>query len=186
MDFCHIIQPDQKADLIDGVIYMASPKVSKPPAYTAGSSCCSPNLRSSPTWAKSSAHGRRSGWGANDSPEPDIAFVKKRRLHLAREGHIAGPPDVAMEIVSPESVDRDYHKKRALYERAGVAEYWIIDEDIRKVTLLRLGRNGKYREIRPVKGILRNQVIKGFWLRPEWLWAETRPRQADVLKQLLG
>ncbi len=91
-----------------------------------------------------------------------------------------------MEIVSPESVDRDYHKKRALYERAGVAEYWIIDEDIRKVTLLRLGRNGKYREIRPVKGILRNQVIKGFWLRPEWLWAETRPRQADVLKQLLG
>src|SRR5205823_11824459 len=50
------------------------------------------------------------------SPEPDLAFVKKDRLMHRKRGHFDGPPDVAFEIVSPDSVDRDYTKKRKQYE----------------------------------------------------------------------
>jgi Uma2 family endonuclease len=186
VDFYDIIQPDQKADLIDGVIYMASPEGIKATRLYGWLFALLFDFVQLTDLGE--IFGSRTAFrlGPKDGPEPDIAFVKKARLHLARKAHIAGHPDVAMEIVSPESVERDYYKKRALYERAGVPEYSIIDEDLRRVTLLRLDRNGKYREIRPVKGILRSQVIKGFWLRPEWLWTETRPSKAEALKQILG
>lgn len=185
-DFCAVIRPDQKADLINGVIYMASPE------GTEANDLLVWLLRVLGDYLELSEAGRLFGsrvafrLGGNSGPEPDIAFLKRERLHLIRKTYVAGPPDVAMEIVSPESVDRDYHKKRTLYERAGVPEYWIIDEEMKKVTLLRLDSNGKYREVRPVKGILRSHVIKGFWLRPEWLWAESRPTKTEALKQILG
>jgi Uma2 family endonuclease len=102
-----------------------------------------------------------------NSPEPDILFVRKARMHLVRWGHIAGPADLAMEIVSPDSVQRDYLTKRQQYEQAGIKEYWIIDEITRKVVLLRLGPNGKYREVRAKDGALHSRVVPGFWLRPE-------------------
>lgn len=185
-DFYAIIQPEQKADLIDGIIYMASPEGTKASRLFAWLFVVLAHYLEYTELGE--IFGSRTAFrlGAKDSPEPDIAFVKKERLHLVREGHIAGAPDAAMEIVSPESVNRDYHKKRTLYERAGVAEYWIIDEEMRKVTLLRLDHTGKYREVRSVRGILRSQVIKGFWLRPEWLWAKPRPSKLDTVKEILG
>jgi Uma2 family endonuclease len=103
-----------------------------------------------------------------------------------KRGYVNGHPDVAMEIVSPESVARDYEKKRLQYEQAGVPEYWIIDEELRKVTLLCLDRTGRYRDVRPRKGVYYSQVLPGFWLRAEWLWQETRPSKADALKQLMA
>jgi Uma2 family endonuclease len=121
-----------------------------------------------------------------NGPEPDIGFIRRDRLHLVKRGYVKGPPDLAMEIVSPESVERDYEKKRALYEGAGIREYWIIDEELRKITLLVLDRKGKYREMRPRKGVFHSQVLPGFWVRPEWLWQEARPSKLDVLKQLLA
>ena len=47
-------------------------------------------------------------------------------------------PDLAIEIVSPESVERDYEDKRKQYQRFGVPEYWIIDEEEKTILLLRL------------------------------------------------
>ncbi len=71
-------------------------------------------------------------------PEPDIAFVRTENLHRVKSGHVEGAADLAVEIVSPESVDRDYYQKRELYEEFGIPEYWIIDEMDESVMLLRL------------------------------------------------
>src|SRR5262249_35159892 len=121
-----------------------------------------------------------------NGPEPDILFVRKSRLHLVRRGHVAGPADLAMEIVSPDSVQRDYLTKRQQYEQAGIKEYWIIDEMTKKVLLLRLGPDGKYREIRAKDGVLHSREIRGFWLRPEWLWQQPRPKRLQILNKLLA
>ena len=121
-----------------------------------------------------------------NGPEPDIAFVRKSRLHLLQRTYIKGPADLAMEIVSPESVERDYGLKRQQYEQAGVKEYWIVDEAIEKVTLLRLGSDGKYREVKPKRGVLRSAVVAGFWIRLEWLWQKPRPKKTKVLAELLA
>jgi Uma2 family endonuclease len=122
----------------------------------------------------------------SNGPEPDLAFVATARLHLIRRGYVDGAPDAAMEIVSPESVDRDYNAKRHQYEQAGVREYWIIDELEHRMTLLRLGRDGTYKEVRPRKGILASKVITGFWLRTTWLWQPELPDPDEVLREILA
>jgi Uma2 family endonuclease len=184
-DFCKIVKEDQKADLIDGVIYMASPEnfdhhrlylwlVALMDMYA--------DKRGLGVVVGSRFAFRL---GEKESPEPDVAFVRKDRVHLFQKGFFDGPPDLAVEIISPESVERDYEKKWSQYEKAGVAEYWIIDEQLREIRLLRLGTRGKYREIKPQRGEFRSEALPGFYLRPEWLWPETRPDKQDVLALLL-
>jgi Uma2 family endonuclease len=119
-------------------------------------------------------------------PEPDIAFVRTDRLHLVQRGFVNGPPDLAVEIVSPESVERDYEKKRKQYQDAEVPEYWIVDEIEQEVTLLRLDLKGQYREARPRKGVLRSEVLPGFRLKPEWLWQSPLPKMSAIFVQLLA
>jgi Uma2 family endonuclease len=185
-EFCDRIREDQKADLIDGVIYMASPE----------------NLDANHLFiwlvrliadfveerALGAVYGSRVAFRLEEKsgPEPDIAFVRKDRLGQEQRGYFDGPPDLAIEIVSPESVERDFVTKREKYEAHGVSEYWIIDEHEETVTFLRLGANGKYREVKPRKGEYHSEVLPGFWFRAEWLWEATRPRKNDALAEILA
>jgi Uma2 family endonuclease len=185
-EFCEVIREDQKADLIDGVIYLAEPD--------------NPVVNQLFLWLAGLIHDvaeekeagqvyvLRVAFRLDDhnGPEPDIAFVKKEHLDRVKRGYVEGPPDLAIEIVSPESVERDYEKKRAQYAKAGVPEYWIVDEVQETVTLLQLTLKGKYREVKPKKGELHSQVLPGFWLRPEWCWPKTRPKKVTALAEILA
>jgi Uma2 family endonuclease len=185
-DFCFLVGDGQKADLIYGVIYMASPENTDAILLfmwlggLIGLFVEALDL--------GEVFGSRVAMRLDErnGPEADILFVRKSRLHLVRRGHIAGPADLAMEIVSAESVQRDYLLKRQQYEPAGIKEYWIIDDMEQKVIPLWLGPNGKYRELRPKKGILHSRVLPGFWLRPEWLWQAPRPKKIKVLNEILA
>ena len=185
-DFCFLIKDKQKADLIDGVIYMASPdnthafRLSKWLMGLLDDYVIERDL--------GEIFGFRVAFRLDETngPEPDIAFVKKSRLHLDKKGFFDGSPDVAMEVVSPESVERDYEKKKRLYEEHGVREYWIIDEMEERVTLFRLNKKGKYQEIRAKEEVYYSDVIEGFWLDPNWLWQSPRPRKSAVLAELLA
>ena len=64
---------------------------------------------------------------AEDNVVPDVAIVLPDRLHLATGGILSGCPNIVMEIVSQDSIEVDYVKKRNLYARTGAQEYWIID-----------------------------------------------------------
>lgn len=48
------------------------------------------------------------------------------------------PPLLAVEIVSPESIKRDYRYKRSEYAVAEIPEYWIVDPLEEKVSVLLL------------------------------------------------
>src|SRR5262249_37076092 len=122
----------------------------------------------------------------HNGPEPDILFIPKDQLYRVERGHIQGPATLAMEIVSPDSAERDYVRKKHLYEDDGFEEYWIIDEELEKVTLFRRNARGKFREMKPQKGELHSQAMRGFWLRPAWLWQSPRPRKAEVLRTILA
>jgi Uma2 family endonuclease len=183
-DFCALVPDGQKADLIDGVIYMASPDNTD--ANLLNSWLCALLF----LFVQGKKLGRiyisRVAFRLDEhnAPEPDIGFVSTARLDAVKRGRVEGGPDLAVEIISPDSEERDYGAKRVKYERAGVREYWIIDEDKQKVTLLRLDAKGKYRQARPQKGILHSKVLPGFWLRPEWLWQAPLPEVEQVLKEI--
>ncbi|MEY2857180.1 MAG: hypothetical protein RLZZ74_1492 [Cyanobacteriota bacterium] len=57
------------------------------------------------------------------------------------------PPALVVEVVSPGKInrDRDYRYKRSEYAARGIAEYWIVDPQENKLTLLLLD-HGLYQE----------------------------------------
>jgi Uma2 family endonuclease len=185
-DFCALVGDGQKADLINGAIYMASPD-----NIIANKLCLwLVNLISFfvDDLDLGDVFVSRVALRLDDlnSPEPDIVFLSKEHRSRIRRGFILGAADLAIEIVSPDSVERDYETKRLLYEAAGIPEYWIIDEFKRRITLHRLDNRGKYREVRAQKGIFRSQVIAGFWLDASWLWQQPLPSLRKTLKLIEG
>ncbi len=114
---------------------------------------------------------------------PDLIFVSQERAHLLQRTHLEGAPDLAMEIVSPDSVARDWRDKYLEYERAGVREYWVIDPQSRQVELYCLHK-GQFVARRKKQGAYHSEVVKGFHLRPEWLWQQPLPAVLDTLKEL--
>jgi Uma2 family endonuclease len=84
----------------------------------------------------------------DDAPtvvQPDIT-VTCDRSKLTDQG-MTGPPDLAVEVVSSDSGLIDRRRKFDLYERFGVQEYWIVDQDARVVEVYLLGADGTYRRV---------------------------------------
>ena len=75
--------------------------------------------------------------------EPDVLFLSPERVQqLAKAGNRAQPDgaDLVMEVVSPgvQNRERDLDVKRLEYARAGISEYWIVDPELRTITVLQL------------------------------------------------
>jgi Uma2 family endonuclease len=185
--FRAIVGDGRKADLIDGVIYMASPdtKINNTLngflfqlisgfiaardidgfAFFSRYACRISDIR---------------------APEPDVGYVRPENAHRVHEYEMEGGPDIAVEIVSRDSRQRDYGEKLELYQAAGVEEYWIVDPLQQRVQFLRL-TSGHY-ELTPLteNRIFRSEVIPGFWLDVNWLLARPVPRAYQCLEKILA
>jgi Uma2 family endonuclease len=76
-----------------------------------------------------------------DPVQPDIlVLLPGWEGRLARRGP-EGAPDLAIEVLSPSNRGHDLLTKRALYARAGVREYWLVDPDARTIEILVLDRD---------------------------------------------
>jgi Uma2 family endonuclease len=183
-DFLELIH-EEKADLIDGVIHMASPESTEHNALVLW-------LAKVLGWyIEERRLGRltvnKVAYRLNDrtAPEPDLGFVRLEREAIIRKGYVDGPPDLAVEIVSGDSVDRDYESKRRRYEQAGVAEYWIIDPDETRATFLVRGAEG-FVESSPVDHLFTSRILPGFVLDVRWLCQRPLPPSLPIVQKLLG
>ena len=68
--------------------------------------------------------------------EPDISVVCDKSK-ITDKGCV-GAPDWIVEVISPGSFKIDHLKKRDLYQRNGVKEYWIVDPINKGVVVYRL------------------------------------------------
>ncbi len=112
---------------------------------------------------------------------PDIIFIAKENFHRIVTNFFDGVPDIVVEIISPDSRARDRGEKFYECEQAGVKEYWLIDPDRKQAEFYRLGEDGIFRIVNVSEGeVFRSEVLKGFWLKVEWLWQV--PSLMSVLK----
>jgi Uma2 family endonuclease len=73
--------------------------------------------------------------------QPDISVVCDASKLDSRG--CRGAPDLVVEIISPSTAARDHVIKRALYDRHGVREYWLVHPIDRIVTIYgRVGEGG--------------------------------------------
>jgi Uma2 family endonuclease len=116
--------------------------------------------------------------------EPDILFVAKANLGRLRQTYLDGPADLVVEIVSPDSRERDRGEKFREYEQGGVREYWIIDLTLKEAEFYQLGEDAAYHRM-PISddGHFRSEVLPGLWLRVDWLWQDPLPRVRAIRKE---
>ncbi|MDT7893661.1 MAG: Uma2 family endonuclease [Armatimonadota bacterium] len=116
---------------------------------------------------------------------PDIVFVRKENAHIVQEDGIFGTPDLVVEIWSPGDRLSDMLAKEADYKSIGVLEIWFVDQQRRQVRVLRKGKEG-YEEKVMKRGVLRSEVVEGFWVKVEWLFKKPLPNELEALQRLLG
>ena len=91
-------------------------------------------------------------FGPHDVVAPDLVYLAQDRLHLIGEKNISGAPSLVVEVLSPSTHRIDRGKKRALYARQYVPEYWIVDIAARSIERCTEPKSGEYRTIEIVEG----------------------------------
>jgi len=66
---------------------------------------------------------------------PDLIYISRERRRILTAQNVQGAPDLVVEILSPGTRKADEIAKRALYERSGVTEYWIVDPELEVVRI---------------------------------------------------
>lgn len=74
---------------------------------------------------------------SGDIVEPDIVFVFTANSAILQDW-IRGVPDLVVEVLSANRVERDRIIKRELYARNRLPEYWIVDPEAKAIEIFSL------------------------------------------------
>ncbi|MFZ5951388.1 MAG: Uma2 family endonuclease [Candidatus Rifleibacteriota bacterium] len=74
--------------------------------------------------------------------QPDIMVVCDEKK--IEEQRVVGAPDLIIEIISPSTAAKDNITKKALYEKAGVMEFWLVSPTDRITRVYRLEKDGLF------------------------------------------
>ena len=174
--------PDtKKAELIEGVVYMASPLSAihgKPHASMIGwlvAYCvATPGIET--------LDNTTVVLDADNEVQPDVLlrFVKYGRTHLNEKGYVVSAPELIVEI-AVSSTTIDMHAKKNIYRRNGVQEYLVWQIRDERMDWFEL-RDEEYKLIAPDEnGILHSRVFPGLWLDADAMLSDDLAR---VLREL--
>ncbi len=71
-----------------------------------------------------------------DVVQPDALYVSKERRPILGEKYVAGPPDLIIEVLLPESEIHDRVDKAGRYATFGVPEMWLVDPEAKTFEVL--------------------------------------------------
>jgi Uma2 family endonuclease len=157
----------KKAELIEGVVYVASPLRFEPHAEPHGQII---------TWLgvyHAATSGVRLGDNAtvrldmDNEPQPDGLLRLNESIggqsHLSDDGYVEGAPELIVEVAAS-SASYDLHDKLRVYRRNGVQEYIVWQVYEQRIDWFRL-TEGEYVPLQPdSEGIVRSEVFPGLWL----------------------
>lgn len=91
--------------------------------------------------------------------QPDLVFIATENLYKIQENGLHGAPDLVIEVLPPGIAKYDKGKKKTVYERCGVKEYWLVDPVTKAVTRYVL-RENLFAEVDSVKAIIDSPLLK--------------------------
>ncbi|MBD2413445.1 hypothetical protein FACHB389_05125 [Nostoc calcicola FACHB-389] len=179
----------QKAELIEGVVYLASPLRFE--------SHAEPHSRTI-TWLgvyQASTPGVRLGieptvrLDSDNEPQPDgvllITPTAKGQSRLGDDDYLEGAPELVVEIAAS-SAAIDLHDKKKVYCRNGVKEYIIWQVFENKLDWFRL-QQGEYISLEvDADGIIKSHIFPGLWLSMSDLLAGNMQQVLAVLQSGLN
>jgi Uma2 family endonuclease len=179
---------DVRAELIGGIVYMASPQ-KLPHSKTTHLVGRWLDAYMEKTAGTEVLPGATSILGPESEPEPDDCMIVSPesggQTRVNKKGYLVGPPELIVETAAT-TESRDLHQKKADYEKAGVLEYIVVALRSQKVFWFSL-QDGEYRAIKPSRdGIFRSRVFPGLWLDPQALLQGNRKQLLAVLHQGLA
>ncbi|MGF1987411.1 MAG: Uma2 family endonuclease [Nostoc sp. ZfuVER08] len=157
----------KKAELIEGVVYVASPLRFEPHAephanlmiWLGNYKVATPGVRlgDNPTVRLD----------LDNEPQPDAILLIDAacggQSHLGSDGYVEGAPELVAEVAASSATKDLYDKKRA-YRRNGIQEYIVWQVFEQTVSWFSL-QDGEYVVLRPNPlGIIESQVFPGLWL----------------------
>ena len=117
-------------------------------------------------------------------------FISTTNLGQMRPEALDGPADLVVEVVSEESVARDYDEKLSEFEAAGVQEYWLIDPraNRQRAAFYQRTTSGRFQPVRTDdRDVYSSADLPGFRLKLEWLWqSEPEPDALTALAEIIG
>jgi Uma2 family endonuclease len=166
---------DERWELIDGIAYAMSPAPRIPHQNFAGEifyalrsflegKPCQPFIAPADVYLPDDSED-----GADTVVQPDVLVVCDERK--VQDDGIHGAPDFVAEVLSESTAYKDWNIKKALYERSGVREYWLVSTETGSVFryILKDGRYG------PVTEILRGGPVESTAL-PGFSWSTPAKR----------
>ena len=121
---------------------------------------------------------------ARSGREPDLFFVPKSKLMNTEFSYFDGPADLVIEVVSTDSIKRDYEDKFNEYQSGGVLEYWLVDPLSQQVSFFQRDDAGLFQRVAPnTDGIYCSMGLPGFWVREEWFWQSPTPSMSAMRKE---
>jgi len=103
-----------------------------------------------------------------DIVQPDLVVILNENVRKITPTKIKVAPHLVVEILSPSTSGNDQTIKKDLYERSGVAEYWVVDPFERQVDQWIL-QDGKY-VLAPKAGVLRMTFVENVEIDLETVW----------------
>lgn len=76
--------------------------------------------------------------------QPDVIYVSPARLTRVTPQNVQGAPDVVVEVLSPSNMRVDTGRKKELYARHGVGEYWLVPWYADRIEVLVLDPDGRF------------------------------------------
>jgi Uma2 family endonuclease len=116
--------------------------------------------------------------------QPDIQVILPAQAQFVQRNQVAGPAALVVEVVSPESVDRDRGAKFKEYEAGGVGEYWIVDADRREALFYVRDDDGLFRSRLPVEGVYASHVLPRLRLPVGLLWHDSLPTASATMQMV--
>ena len=101
---------------------------------------------------------------------PDVSFLRQERIPASGlpRGYIDGPPDLAVEIVSPGDTAEDIEAKVQDYLTYGTRLVWVMQPRTRTVTVYH--PDGRARVLRGEDALDGEEVVPSFTLALTELW----------------